>query len=378
MTSENLARRIETLPLWTILLVASVLYIPLAFLGYGSDSDAHAVVRAGQYFVATMDYVPSRLPGFFVHEVFTYLLNLLGSSLLTNLGTIGMSLFMLGCFYKLCVHWNIPRPALLTLIFMVHPIVWVNAGSTIDYLWALGFALFGFNRLLAKKYLSAVILFSLAIGCRLSTLFLIAVLVFFQFLKTPGERGKLILTGLLTLGLSFIFFIPPLDFLEWDFSRWLVLSTGDPALWTPLLRIGRFLYKNLMFWGLPAALWLAVIGIVSVVQRRTKLKNSFDATILLCITVIAVYEVLFLLAPIELEYLLPLLPFALVLIGKIVHQKPSYLLVLFALVLLANVLWINPARSTSPNQTSEVVYGLWIEKGYLLQDITTRLAMFTP
>lgn len=378
MKSENLARRFKSLPLWTILLVASVLYIPLAFLGYGSDSDAHSVVRAGQHFVATMDYVPSRLPGFFVHEVFTYFLNLLGSSLLTNLGTIGMALLMLGCFYKLCVHWNIPHPALLTLIFIVHPIVWVNAGSTIDYLWALGFALFGFNRLLAKKYLSAVILFSLAVGCRLSTLFLITVLVFFQFLKTTGERGKLILTGLLTLGLSFIFFIPPLDFLEWDFSRWLVLSTGDPALWTPLLRIGRFFYKNLMFWGLPAALWLAVIGIVSVVQRRTKLKNSFDATILLCITVIAVYEVLFLLAPIELEYLLPLLPFALVLIGKIVHQRPSYLLVLFALVLLTNFLWINPARSTSPNQTSEVVYGLWIEKGYLLQDITTRLAMFTP
>lgn len=378
MKSENLAVKIETIPLWIILLVAGLLYIPLAFLGYGSDSDAQSVVRTGQHFVATMDYVPSRLPGFFIHEVFTYFLNLLGGSLLTNLGTIGMAILSLACFYKLCVHWNIPHPALLTLIFMIHPIVWVSAGSTMDYLWALGFALYGFNRLLAKKYLSAVILFSLAVGCRLSTLFLVAVLILFQFFKSPGERRKLLLSGTATLGLSFTFFIPVLDFLEWDFSRWLVLSTGDPALWTPLLRAGRFFYKNLMFWGLPAVLWLAVSGIKAVVQRRTKPKISFDSTDLLCITVIAVYEILFLLAPIELEYLIPLLPFAIMLIGKLFHQQPLYLMILFVLVLLTNFLWINPARSTSPGQTSEVIYGLWIEKGYLLQDIAARLAMFTP
>jgi len=53
-------------------------------------------------------------------------------------------------------------------------------------------------------------------------------------------------------------------------------------------------------------------------------------------------------------------------------------MILFVLVLLTNFLWINPARSTSPGQTSEVIYGLWIEKGYLLQDIAARLAMFTP
>ena len=378
MKSENLAAKIESLPLWTILLLAGLLYIPLAFLGYGSDSDAHAVVRTGQHFVSTMDYVPSRLPGFFIHEVFTYFLNLLGGSFLTNLGTIGMAILTLASFHKLCVHWNIPRPTLLTLIFMVHPIVWVSAGSTIDYLWALGFALYGFNRLIANKYLSAVILLSLAVGCRLSTIFLVAMLIMFQFHTSPGKRVKLLLSGIATIGLSFIFFIPPLDFLEWDFSRWLVLSTGDPTLWTPLLRAGRFLYKNLMFWGLPAALWLAVCGIMAVVHQRTIPKILFDAINLLCITVIVTYEVLFLLAPIELEYLLPLLPFATILLGKVFDQKPSYLLVLFALVLLANFLWINPARSTSPGQTSEVVYGLWIEKGYLLQDIATRLAMFTP
>ena len=378
MKSENLAEKIENLPLWAILMIAMVLYIPLAFLGYGSDSDAHAVVRSGQHFIATLDYVPSRLPGFFVHEVFTYFLNLAGGSLLTNLGTAGMTLLTLASFYKLCGKLTIPRPALLTFILMLHPIVWVNAASTMDYLWALGFALYGFDRLLSGKHLSATVLLALAVGCRLSTLFLVGMLFIFVFLKSPGERKKLILSGFSTLVLAFVLFIPPLDFLEWDFSRWLVLSTGDPALWTPLLRLGRFLYKNLMFWGLTAAAWLVFMTVMHIIKPQLRNRVSSDAFDWLCAAVIIVYELLFLFAPIELEYLLPILPFTLALLSREFPQKPGYLLILLLLVLLANFLWINPARSTSPNQTTEVVYGLWLEKGYLLQDIAIRLAQFTP
>ena len=376
--SENLANKIEALPLWVIFIIAAALYLPLTFLGYGSDSDARAVVRTGEYFIATFDYVPSRLPGFFVHEVFSYFLNIVGGSLLTNLGTVGMTLLMLASFYRLSVSLVIPRPMLLTLLLALHPIVWVNASSTIDYLWALGFAFFGFNRLFTGKYFSAVILLALAIGCRLSTLLLVGFFNIFMFFKVDTERNKLVLAAFSTLVLAFIFFIPPLDFLEWDLSRWLVLSTGDPEYWTPLLRIGRFAYKNIMFWGLPAAVWLMIMTVVVSITRQKRQAGSMDAITWLSIAVLCAYELLFLFAPIELEYLLPLLPFTLILLSRFFHHKPNFLLVLLVLVFLANFLWINPARSTSPNQTSDVIYGLWLEKGYLLQDVTTRLVLFTP
>lgn len=68
----------------------------------------------------------------------------------------------------------------------------------------------------------------------------------------------------------------------------------------------------------------------------------------------------------------------LILLGKLFPQQPKLLLVLFFLVLLSNFLWINPARSITPNQTSSVVYGLWLEPGYLLQDVATRLALLKP
>jgi predicted membrane-bound dolichyl-phosphate-mannose-protein mannosyltransferase len=138
-------------------------------------------------------------------------------------------------------------------------LVWVNAASTIDYLWALGFALCGIAFLLRHRYVSATILLGLAIGSRLSTVLLILLVFAFLWWKQEGDRKQLALCTFFTTLIAAMMYLPVLDFLEWDFSRWLVLSTGDPELWTFSLRLGRFGYKNLMFWGLPAALWMVVM-----------------------------------------------------------------------------------------------------------------------
>jgi len=142
-STGGLLLKIEHLPLWSLIVLAALLYIPLAFLGYGSDSDSFNVVRTGQYYVETLDYIPSRLPGYFVHEVFVYFLNLAGGSLLSNLGSVAMALLLLVSFNRVCRILQVPHPNLLTLILIVHPFVWVNAASTIDYLWALELALIG-------------------------------------------------------------------------------------------------------------------------------------------------------------------------------------------------------------------------------------------
>lgn len=377
-SSTGLFSQIERLPLRSLLVLAALLYIPLAFLGYGSDSDSYNVVRTGQYFVETLDYLPSRLPGYFVHEVFVYFLNLAGGSILSNLGTVAMALLLLGSFNRICHIWQVPHPNLLTLILILHPFVWVNATSTIDYLWALGFAFWGFERLLSRKYFAASLALAFAIGCRLSTVLIIGLFFLYVFFIEASQRRNLLLTGLVMAVISFLFYIPPLDFLEWDTSRWLVLSTGDPVLWTPLLRFGRFFYKNIMFWGMPAALWLLFLLVSGVIRYRRVLIRQWDGLTWLCVAVILACEVLFLRVPIEMEYLLPLLPFTLILLGRGFSRHPHYLLVLLILVFLSNFLWINPARSTSPNQTSGVIYGLWLEKGNLLQDIAIRLALLKP
>lgn len=378
LSSYRLLDQLETLPSWVLLAATALLYIPLAFLGYGSDSDSLGVVRTGQYFIASLDYIPSRLPGFFVHEVFVFFLNLLGGSLLSNLGTVLMALLTLFSFRRICVHYQVPRAAFLTLLLMIQPFFWVNAASTIDYLWALGFCFFGFDLLLQKKYLPAVIALALAIGCRLSTIMLVGLILIFLLLTQREQHRQLITSAAGVALLSFIFFLPPLDFLEWDMSRWLVLSTGDPALWTPLLRSGRFFYKNLMFFSLPVVIWGVVVSLITALRRNQPIVSRQVSLSWLALAVILGVEMMFLRVPIEMEYLLPLLPFVLMLVGKVLPDKPGLLWLLLFFTLLANFIWINPARSITPNQTSQVIFGLWLEPGYLLQDITARLTLLSP
>jgi len=370
--------KIEEIPVWILLLIAGLLYLPLVFLGYGSDSDSYSVVRTGQYFVQTLDYLPSRLPGYFVHEVFVFFLNQIGGSIASNLGTLGMTLLMLGAFEDICIRLKIPNKNLLTLTLAIHPFVWANAAATIDYLWALGFAFFGFSLLLRKRNLAAAIALGLAIGSRLSTVLLVMLIFAYLWWKQKGNRKQLVLCGFFTALIAASLYLPALDFLEWDISRWLILSTGDPNLWTFSLRLGRFGYKNLMFWSPPATVWMVVIVIFTFFHSRNHVKSCGDGVVGLSLLVILCYEFLFYQAPIEMEYLLPILPFVLILFGKALRAQPEYLLIFFILILIANFIWINPARSLTPNQTSEVVYGLWLEKGYLLKDISLRLSMLHP
>jgi len=289
-----------------------------------------------------------------------------------------MALITLNSFRRICQYFQVPNATLLTAILMVQPFFWVNATSTIDYLWALGFCLLGFDLLLNRKYLLGVIVLALAIGSRLSTILPVGLFFIFLFFTRKEDRRQLILAAIGTAVIGFILCLPPLDFLEWDMSRWLVLSTGDPALWTPLLRFGRFFYKNLMFFSLPVVLWLLVMVIHRTIKKRSPDKTQFTGLGWFALAVVLFVELMFLRIPIEMEYLLPLLPFMLILLGMLFPKNTWQLWLLFALVLLSNFLWINPARSITPNQTSEVIYGLWIEPGYLLQDIASRLALLKP
>jgi len=373
--SRKLINRVSSLPDWALPALAALLYFPLVFLGYGSDSDSQGIVWAGQNFAATLDYVPSRNPGYLVHEAAVYFLSSLGGSLASNLGTLAMALAALISFRRVCGHFGIPNAGLLAGILMVHPFFWANAAATMDYVWALGFFLLGYDLLLSGRFTGAGAAFALAIGSRLSTCILVGAVLLHLFFARPASRRGLFLTAALAGFFGAVCYLPALDFTEWRPQAWLSASVGDPDLWTPVLRLGRFFYKNLMFWGIPAVLWLAALAVLAWRERSGRAGLAIPGLTLLAAAVIAAVEILFLRYPIEMEYLLPLLPFVLMLLGAALPRRRRLLWVLLALVLIANVVWINPARPVTPGQAAEVVYGLWLEPGYLVQDILLRLSM---
>jgi len=353
-----------------VLALAAVLYVPFIGLGFGTDVDSYHVVEAGERIVGGLPYEHSREPGFLVHEVATGVLDWLGGSVLTNLGSVAMALVALGSFLALCRRLRVPHPSLLGLTLAVHPLFWVSATSTMDYVWALGFGLAGGVLLWDRRWGWAGLFFGLAIGSRITSVLLVGVLAGAVFWKRAKDRRRVLWSLGLGLGLGALCFVPTLVQYGGTLGFLVPVGAEEQAGWSWAERLGRFGYKNIYVWGLPAAFVLVgILGRAAI--ARSAPWRSRAAALGLAAAGIGVYEALYLRYPLEPEYLLPLVPFVLIGAGLLVGRR--WLVALFVAVLLYNVVSINLARPDRPNHAQSVEFGVWVESGHLVTDVRQRL-----
>jgi hypothetical protein len=352
------------------LALAALLYLPLIFLGYGTDVDSYHVVEAGERIVEGLPYEHSREPGFLVHEVATGVLDRIGGSVLTNLGSVALALGALGSFMALCRRLRVPHPVLLGLTLAVHPLFWASATSTMDYVWALGFGLAGGVLLWDRRWGWAGLLFGLAAGSRVTVVLLVAVLAGFVFWQRAEDRRGVLLSVGLGLGLGVLCFVPTLVQYDWTLGFLVPVGADEQAGWSWVERFGRFGYKNVYVWGLPAVLVL-VGALVRAAAERPRLGVQRRTALGLAAAGVLVYEALYLRYPLEPEYLLPLVPFVLLGVATLVGRR--WLVALFGTVLLYNAVSLNLARPDRPNHAQSVEVGLWLEPGHLATDVAQRL-----
>jgi hypothetical protein len=355
-----------------LILLALILYVPLLFLGYGSDYDSYNVLWTGQHFAQTFDYVPSRVPGFLVYETLTFFINSLGGAFLTNLTSMGMALLVLYVFMRLCRQYEVPHYQLLTLILMVQPYFWVNATCTMDYFFAIGFIFLGILQVLRGKYFTAGVAFALGVGSRLTVSLIAAVIILWFFFSLPQKRWQIVQTAIVGAIFGLSFYLPSADFAEWH-TTFLSASVGGQEYWTPYLRLGRFVYKNIYFWSplVFAILIWGALRLMGKVKNRTLPNHS--GLPLACLAVIVVMDAFYLYIPTEPSYLLPTLPFWLILCGYAFESKPRVLTWMLGLTLIFNFVNFNIARPNVADKATGAQYGLWVEPGYMVTDIEKRL-----
>ncbi len=354
-----------------IYLLALLMYVPFIFLGYGSDMDTYRVLWTGQRMATLLDYVPSRPPGFLVFETITYCLNIIGGSILTNLGAVTMSLVMIYCLKFILETYHIPNQRLLLLIMMVQPYYWMNSTCTMDFLFALGFSFLGFVLLLQEKNVFAGIAMGLAIGSRISAGLACAGFLLFLFIIKPQQRRQLILSGAVTAVIGIMVFLPSADFAGWTL-RFMRPAVGGAEYWSLFLRTGRFVYKSLTFWSIPVVI-LLVVALVLGVRRFKDIRRSPQAAVFIFSTVMLLaYEAFYFYIPTEPGYLLPTVPFMIILLGIILADKRGLLAAIVLLLLASNFVAINVARPNVVNKATEAEYGLWIEPGHMITDVQAR------
>jgi hypothetical protein len=255
---------------------------------------------------------------------------------------------------------------------IVHPIFWLEAAATIDFLVAMGFIWIGFALLLKGRWWGAGIALALGIGSRATSVIAAGCILLFVFLTQPEMRKKTFWAAVLVGILGAVMYLPSADFSRWTL-KFLNPAVGGEEYWTPYLRIGRFLYKTLFFWGIPV--WLVFIYTFFVYWKdRLRVNSDLRRWLLdFCLVTIAAYEAFYIQIPTEPAYLLPTIPFWLMLVGVILEHRPKVVWALAILVFISNFFVPNIARPNDPNHATSVSYGLWIETGRMPENLQKRI-----
>jgi hypothetical protein len=344
-------------------------------MGPGSDNDSILIIQTTLDWLRTGQYVGHRgNPGYVVHDTISRCISAIGGITLINLCTAFVTLIGVYIFYKILREDKIPYPRLWATAFALQPMLWVNATSLIDYNWALTSILIGIWAYRKNHSWLASGTFGLAIGIRLASFLVIPVLIGVEIADRKPGYLKRIGVAILGWGLGGIAYLP--RFLGLGMEAFTVNSLwgGD---WSIGAYIGRFIYKSIYFWGLPQFILIAIVITLVGKQKGASPTDQVKWTITLSIGIVLLFLGLFARYPLENEYLLPALPFSLYLIAQLLGNRHRWVIGVIAIILSYNLISINVLKPDTPNAASHVTPGLWVEPGYLIQDMNVRRTVKT-
>lgn len=351
----------------------AIALLPLCWLGYGSDNDTYTVLDSG---VSTWQlHLPetSRNPGYWLYEACVYALRHLGGSLATNIGTLAVAVILLWRFLVIANRLGLRFPRLAAACLAVTPVFALAATSTVDYLWSLlGIVLFA-ELLIADNVLLGILPAAFAIAIRGANAPLIAFAILAAIFTTPRRGPRLLAVGLAIAILGGLPYIESYRLANHSFA-FLHAAAGPDTMWTPTLRLGRFLYKSLYLFG-P----VATVGCLMFVAASSRRPWEVSAEALdyrhratpIFLAILLANALLFLRYPIEISYLIPAAFFALLVVGTRLTSKPVTVTLLVAILSL-NVVTPQFARPNIPGHATGASFHPSLEPGILLEDIRLR------
>jgi hypothetical protein len=308
-----------------IALFAIVLLSRLPFLvnGYGTDPDAWRVLETAHLLASEGVYQPSRFPGYPILEFTFALLFRLGivhPALWNSIGAIFSA--SAAVFFYLIYKRSTARPApfLAAVAVSMVPVVYIASTTSMDYIWALSFVLGSAWLLLEGHYAVGGVLLGLAIACRLtSAAFLLpaVLLISIRVTSIAGTLRNTLRYAIPSLVIAGLLYTPAA--LKFG-AGFLTFSDTYPSLLAVAARASVRTFGPV---GALAMLIATGIAGVTVIMNRhlaaARLKRSPEAVAaaLYCALIIAIYLRL----PHEAGYLIPIVPFALLLLADLLQAK---------------------------------------------------------
>lgn len=351
------------------MLGCALVYLPFAFLGYGTDIDAADVLRSGGRLLSGEEYAVSRPPGAFVHELGTGLLDRLGGSVLVNVASIAAASAALWAVHELTRRDGSRWPGWVTLLVAANPWFWIAATSLGDYSWALGLALTGALQARRGRRALAGLLFGLALGCRGSTGLVVAAWLVAERSGAPSFRPpwRDTLTTAATFGVvGLAAFVPP--WLAADRSLGFLDHATSFAGWT--VHLGRWAVKNAAVVGVPAGIVL-VLGVRQGVGALARWRVS--VVVRFAVLGSVAVEALFLWLPYKPLHLLPVVALVALLVGASPRLSRRWVVALVVAQLVGGVVGSTIGEPDVPHAASSGRVALDVVSGPLLNDLRCRL-----
>ena len=333
------------------LLAAAVLLSRARFLtpGYGVDADAWRLAADGRAIATTGIYGAARSPGNPIVE--------LGAAFAWRGGPLALNglTALFGALAVLAFALSLKRLGsrdwiwgALGLAFT--PVIAVNSANAMDYLWALAFLLAAHDAALRSRALEAGVMAGLAIGCRITSMLLLPTFSLILYVRSPGPaaRPRMIVLWLAAGLIGLAAYSPQ------------ILLTGVGFLhdyghgYPPPL----YVLKNATVdvWGLIGCAALLVAAVAALVRarrgdREAALPGATPGLEIAWGLAIVLEGAMFLRLPHQAEYLIPAVPFVLLILARRLSPR-AFRMLCAALVVSAFALKVSEAgKPDSPRFT---------------------------
>jgi hypothetical protein len=316
-----------------LILLVIITRLPFIGAGYGTDPDAWRVAEVGAKLWHTGVYEVSRFPGYPLHEFVTAPLVATGGAPLSNTVTLLCSLLLLFVWHRITLR-EARHPALLVVILAFTPLFWKNSAATMDYAWSLLFLLLSLDHALRNKALAAGLFLGIAAGFRAGNA--AAVIPVLIVMMSAGASWRSMAAFVPSAAAAAIACYVPVAIVLGP-GAWIDGCMQQVESIRTHMDVGFAIagYRAVYAYG-PAATLFGLGVLIAHRRRITGAIRDRDPLVAGAVAATVVFGAQFFMLPMEREYLLPLLPFAVLGLDRLVTRGVSgimgALLISYALV----------------------------------------------
>lgn len=320
----------------SLLIIVLLSRLPFLFHGFGVDADAWWIVQSGLNLYSKGVYRPSRFPGYPLPE-FTA-----GALWVTKLpfiipwifNLITAVLSVIAVYYFILISGRFINKIryivyLSALVFAFSPLFYINSTGMMDYNWALAFLMGAVYYLLSERLNLSALFLAFAVGCRITSALIIIPFIYLMLMDKRLLRRDIMKYIIISSAAAFILLLPLIlkygvTFLTYDRPK---------DAYSIMNIVGRL---TLRAWGAVGSIGI-VAAVISqfVIDKKNFIRKLIvkEKTVNFVLITIIVFFLLFLSLPVDAGYLIPLIPFVVLVLYRFLSPK---ILLYLSVILIAS------------------------------------------